>query len=55
MSLGGQRPIQAIDGIYGNVGNMAGFEKGASDAKCMGFDGNLNVALVSVAKHLMVI
>mmetsp|Transcript_10298 Transcript_10298/g.18197 ORF Transcript_10298/g.18197 Transcript_10298/m.18197 type:complete len:546 (+) Transcript_10298:111-1748(+) len=35
--------IQAIDGIYQNVRDMAGFEKEASDSKYMGFDGKLTL------------
>mmetsp|Transcript_149 Transcript_149/g.265 ORF Transcript_149/g.265 Transcript_149/m.265 type:complete len:552 (+) Transcript_149:90-1745(+) len=35
--------VQAIDGIYQNVRDMTGFEKEASDAKYMGFDGKLTL------------
>ncbi|KAL9186352.1 hypothetical protein ACHAXT_005590 [Thalassiosira profunda] len=35
--------VQAIDGIYQNVRDMDGFEKEASAAKFMGFDGKLTL------------
>jgi citrate lyase beta subunit/acyl dehydratase len=35
--------VQAIDGIYQNVRDMAGFVNEASDAKYMGFDGKLTL------------
>jgi citrate lyase subunit beta/citryl-CoA lyase len=35
--------VQAIDGIYQNIRDMAGFEKESAEAKYMGFDGKLTL------------